>query len=123
MSGFLNNILNSAISGLSGPLQQKLGGMLGEYFTSGPGIQMLLNQANSNGLGDKVKSWIGTGKNLPISSEEVQSLLTNEQVQNLISKTGISSSLIMPALAMLLPKLIDSNTPDGKVDGVPPTSA
>lgn len=123
MSGFFNNILNSAISSLSSPLQKKLGGSLSELLMSEQGIQTLLQQAKAAGLDEKVRSWIGNGKNLPISTEEVQTLLSNEQVQTLISKTGISSSLIMPALAMILPRLVDSRTPDGKVNGEPPATA
>lgn len=123
MSGFFDNILNSAMSRLSGPLQKKLGNNLGELLTSEQGIQTLLQQAKSVGLDEQVRSWIGSGKNLPISSDEVRALLSNEQVQTLISKTGISSSLIMPALAVIMPRLVDSQTPDGKVDGEPPATA
>lgn len=114
MSGFLGNIVNSALGAVGSQLQQKLGGSFSEFLTSGQGMQMLLDQARKAGLEDKVRSWIGTGENLPISTDEIRSLLTDEQVQMLVSKTGLPAGAILPALAQLLPHAVDQHTPEGR---------
>ncbi|EHH67296.1 YidB family protein [Gluconobacter morbifer] len=114
MSGFLGNIMNQAMGALGGQLGDKLGGSFGE-FLKGDGLTTLLNQARSAGLEDKIRSWIGNGENLPISANELRSLMTDQQIQMLVSKTGLPASTILPALAQLLPTAVDKHTPDGQV--------
>ncbi|AOX17405.1 YidB family protein [Kozakia baliensis] len=123
MSGFLGNIMNSALGALGSQVQQKLGGSFGE-FLNGPGLQMLLNQARNAGLEDKVRSWIGNGENLPISTDEIRNLLSDQQIQTLVSKTGLPAATLLPALATLLPHAVDQHTPNGTTpDGTPAENA
>ncbi|WP_341767852.1 YidB family protein [Acidomonas methanolica] len=112
VSGFFGNLVNSAVGALGAQFEQKFGSSVSE-FIQGPGLQTLLDQARKSGLEDKVHSWIGSGENLPISADELRSLLTSEQVETLVSKTGLPAAAILPALAELLPKAVDQHTPDG----------
>jgi uncharacterized protein YidB (DUF937 family) len=116
MSGLFSEIL----SGLSGsdqqnaaPVKNALTDVLG--LNNPNGISGLISQFSSNGLGQHVMSWIGTGQNTPITAEDVQNVLSNEQVQALIQKTGLPVEALMPLVAKLLPHTVDQATPDGQI--------
>ncbi len=79
------------------------------------GISGLAEQFAAKGLSHIVSSWIGTGQNLPISSEQLQSVLGSEQVQAIAAKAGISPEAANAGLAQILPQLVDRLTPDGQV--------
>jgi len=115
MSGFFGNIMNSAMGALGGQLGDKLGGSFGDML-KGEGLNMLISQAKNAGLEDKIRSWIGSGENLPITADELRNVLTDQQVQMLVSKTGLPASAVLPALAQLLPSAVDSHTQDAAPD-------
>ena len=52
------------------------------------GISGFAEAFQQNGLGDIVSSWIGTGANLPVSAEQIQQVLGNDQVRAFAEKTG-----------------------------------
>jgi uncharacterized protein YidB (DUF937 family) len=79
------------------------------------GLQGLINQFQQGGLGSVVASWVGTGQNLPISGEQLQALLGNEQIQAMAQKLGISTQDVSAHLAQLLPQVVDHLTPTGEV--------
>jgi uncharacterized protein YidB (DUF937 family) len=79
------------------------------------GVNGLLNRFGAGGLGQHVQSWVGSGGNIPITAEEVQSVLSNEQVQSLIQRTGLPVQALMPLVAKLLPHAVDQATPEGKI--------
>jgi len=95
-------------------LTTELARMLSGTGASG-GLTNLVNMFNRNGLGDVVSSWIATGKNLPISAEQIQSVLGSAQVQALAAKAGISPEMASNAIAKILPHLVDKATPDGQL--------
>jgi len=78
------------------------------------GISGLLQQFNSKGLGNIVSSWISTGQNLPITGEQVQSGLGEEQVRAIAAKAGISPEAASSGLAQILPQMVDRLTPNGQ---------
>ena len=79
------------------------------------GLAGLVQSFQEGGLSDAVSSWVGTGANLPVSGDQIQKVLGNEQVQLLASKLGISPSDVSSHLAQLLPAVIDHLTPNGQV--------
>jgi uncharacterized protein YidB (DUF937 family) len=46
---------------------------------------------SSEGLGDVVSSWIGTGQNQPVTGEQIASVLGSVKVQQFAQKLGFSS--------------------------------
>ncbi|GBR01418.1 YidB family protein [Acetobacter oeni] len=76
-------------------------------------IQQIVSKADEAGLGDKVRSWIGKGDNLPVSPDEIKQILGNSEVQNLVSRTGLPAETLLPALAHFLPDAVDKKTPEG----------
>jgi len=95
-------------------LATELAGMLSQAGASG-GLTNLVNMFNRNGLGDVVSSWIATGKNLPISAEQIQNVLGSAQVQALAAKAGVSTEMASNAIAKILPHLVDKVTPNGQM--------
>lgn len=92
-------------------MMDAIGGLLG----GGAGLQGLVENFTKGGLGDTIGSWIGTGSNLPISAEQVKSILGSEQVESIAGKLGVSTDNVANKLATLLPQVVDKITPDGKI--------
>lgn len=76
-------------------------------------VKDVLAKLHLNGLGDVAKSWVGKGANLPISIDQVKSVLGSGQIASLASKLGISTEKATFALAQVLPHAVDHMTPDG----------
>lgn len=53
------------------------------------GIDGLVSAFQKNGLGDVVASWISNNTNLPISAEQIQSVLGQGPLQDVASKMGL----------------------------------
>ncbi|MGH8750846.1 MAG: YidB family protein [Burkholderiales bacterium] len=79
------------------------------------GLAGLVQNFKDQGLGEIVSSWVGTGKNLPISAGQLQQALGNEQIQQLAGKLGVNTNELSAKLAEFLPQVVDHLTPDGSV--------
>jgi uncharacterized protein YidB (DUF937 family) len=77
------------------------------------GLQGLVQDFQSHGLGDVVSQWIGNGPNPPISPEQVHAVLGADKIQELALKAGVSPELAKSLLAAVLPALVDKLTPGG----------
>ena len=91
-----------------GSILQVLNGQAG-------GLDGVLQSLQQGGLGDAVKSWVGTGSNLPVSADQLQSILGSGVVQDLATKLGNSPADASAHLSALLPGIIDHLTPNGEV--------
>ncbi|MFC3532116.1 YidB family protein [Vogesella facilis] len=108
-------------------LFDQLGGLLGGEGNGGllqsaqtllndnGGVSGLVEKFQQGGLGEIVSSWVGTGDNLAISAEQIQSVLGNEQIAGLAAKLGLDSNQVAQQVAEHLPTLIDRLTPNGEV--------
>jgi outer membrane protein OmpA-like peptidoglycan-associated protein/uncharacterized protein YidB (DUF937 family) len=74
------------------------------------------------GLGDIIESWISRGENKPISESQVVEALGGEPLNRISELSGLSQQTVVPALAHLLPKLVDLLTPDGLVPALAPAA-
>lgn len=112
--------LGQAAAGMMGqasdqnPLMKAVVGLLGQQSTVG-GLGGLIQAFQNNGLGEIVNSWVSTGKNLPISPQQIQQGLGGDLLKQLASQAGLSPDAAGNQLANLLPGLIDKLTPDGKL--------
>ena len=79
------------------------------------GLQGLLDKFQEAGLGHVIGSWIKPGQNQPISPEQVQQVLGDEQLQQISQQTGVPPEQAASHLSELLPGLIDKLTPNGEV--------
>jgi uncharacterized protein YidB (DUF937 family) len=64
-------------------------------------------------LGNVISSWISSGQNLPISGDQIASVLGNGTLGNIASQLGIDPAQASGQLAQVLPGLIDKLTPNG----------
>jgi uncharacterized protein YidB (DUF937 family) len=101
--GTQNPLLDMALGLINNPQAGGLGGLI-ETF-------------KSKGLGDAVSSWISTGKNLPISGDQIQQVLGSDKLRQLAKSLGVSDEEVSGGLASLLPGLIDKLTPNGQLPG------
>lgn len=79
------------------------------------GLQGVVNEFERSGLGATVKSWVGTGPNLPISPDEVQKALGPDLLQQLSQKSGLSVQDLTQKLSQVLPQAVDKLTPNGAI--------
>lgn len=113
--GLLDGIIGGAIG-------VEIATLINGYIEKRGGLDGVLADFEKSGYGDKVKSWVGTGPNMPISAEQVQQALGSERMKELGNKFGIPMDKVAAQLAEYLPKAIDKVTPEGKLppEGAPP---
>jgi uncharacterized protein YidB (DUF937 family) len=117
-----------------GMFDQLLGGVVGEFGSGSQreslmdlaagvvrdhpgGLGGLLGQFKSAGLGSQADSWVSTGQNMPVSSDQVSSVLGAGNIEAMARKLGINPQVASAGLAALLPIVIDHLTPRGQVEG------
>ena len=83
--------------------------------SSGGGLGGLVEAFHAKGLGDVVASWIGTGQNLPVSAEQIQTVLGSDLVRQLAARAGLPPESVSAVLAQILPQAVDRLTPEGTV--------
>lgn len=79
------------------------------------GLQGIISHLQSQGLGDTVRSWVGTGPNQPISAAQITQAFGSDKIRNLAAEAGIDPQVLAEKLSQLLPKSIDGLTPGGSV--------
>lgn len=79
------------------------------------GLGGLVQSFQQGGLAEIVNSWVSTGQNLPISAEQIQSVLGGSTLQDLAAQFGMSNEQISGGLASLLPQVVDQLTPHGQL--------
>ena len=110
------DILKTVKSALGGGDQKDdiMSTIMGLLGASG-GLNGLVSKFASKGLGDIINSWIGTGKNLPVSGDQLKSILGDDTIKNIASKLGMDSNAVTSQLSNLLPGVVDKLTPNGKI--------
>ena len=108
--GILDSILGAAGGG-EGPAAA-IGEMLGGHAG---GLGGLIQAFETGGLGEVAKSWVATGGNLPISAEQIQSVLGSGPVAQFAEKLGIDPATAAAQIAQYLPQVVDKLTPNGQL--------
>jgi uncharacterized protein YidB (DUF937 family) len=112
--------INAGMPG--GGLGDLLSGGLGGLLASGAagsvlsgGLNELLKQFQQSGQGDVAKSWVGTGPNKSISPNDLAKTLGSDQIDTLMTQTGMSRDELIAGLSQVLPEVVDKLTPQGRV--------
>jgi uncharacterized protein YidB (DUF937 family) len=79
------------------------------------GIQGIVAQLEQQGLGGTVRSWVGTGANLPITADQIHQAFGSDTVKELAAKVGLSPQDLAAKLSAILPQAVDKLTPGGTV--------
>jgi outer membrane protein OmpA-like peptidoglycan-associated protein/uncharacterized protein YidB (DUF937 family) len=87
------------------------------------GIAGFLSHFQQAGLGSLVSSWMGHGDNNPISANQLEQGLGGETLGRLATSAGLPVAVAVPAMAFMLPKIIDLLTPNGSIPSAIPAWA
>lgn len=79
------------------------------------GLQGVVGEFERNGLGPTIQSWVGTGTNQQISSDDVHRVIGPDLLQQLAAKSGMSVQDLAQKLSQVLPQAVDKMTPGGTI--------
>lgn len=114
----LNSILGSVASSVlgGGEGQSKAIQLIQALLQSQGGIQGLIEKFQQGGLEQIVKSWIGTGDNLPISASQILEVFGQKQLDTAAEEVGVPQQDAPNLLSEYLPKIVDTLSPNGQLD-------
>jgi uncharacterized protein YidB (DUF937 family) len=95
---------NSPASAVIEMLQNHPGGAAG-----------LAQQFETGGLGHLVQSWAGSGENMSVSADQIQSVLGEEHVAAVANRLGISPADATAKIAEFLPMVMSGIAKDGQL--------
>ena len=105
-------LLDGMLGGLvGGQMATVVSGMIEKHG----GVQGIVTQMEQQGLGSTVKSWVGTGPNLPISADQVHTAFGSDVIAGLAAKCGLHPNDLADKLAHALPQAVNKLTPNGVV--------
>jgi uncharacterized protein YidB (DUF937 family) len=115
--GVIMGLLDSLKSAVGGGGQQNdlMSMVMNLVAGQSGGLNGLISQFTSKGLGDVIGSWVGTGQNQPISANQIHDVLGADTIKNMASKLGMDSNALSGQLSNLLPQVVDKLTPNGKI--------
>jgi uncharacterized protein YidB (DUF937 family) len=104
--------------GLGGLIPGGLGGLLaggaaGSVISGGLGD--LLKQLQQSGHGETANSWVSPGPNKQIAPGDLAHALGADQINSLMSQSGLSRDELLSGLSQHLPDVINHLTPDGRL--------
>ena len=79
------------------------------------GLRDLVDQFRRSGKGEVADSWVEKGGNRPVAPEDLEQVLSPEQIAFLMGRTGLSREELLAGLSRELPKAVDTLTPEGYV--------
>jgi uncharacterized protein YidB (DUF937 family) len=110
--------LGGSLGGLGDVLKGGLGGVLaggaaGSILSGGLGD--LLKQLQQNGHGETANSWVSPGPNKQIAPGDLANALGADQINSLMSQSGLSREDLLNGLSQHLPEVVNHLTPDGRL--------
>lgn len=110
-------------SGAPGPSAQPgqrggLGGLLGGLGAGGllsGGMGELVERFKRNGQGQAADSWVSTGPNQPLASDQLEKAIGPDVLNSLSQHTGLSRDELLSRLTRELPDAVDKFTPQGRL--------
>jgi uncharacterized protein YidB (DUF937 family) len=116
--GLLDNVMGKLGGKKDGGAGQEGEGSLQaltKMLSANGGVQGLMAKMSSNGLGQQVQSWIGTGENKPVSGAQVSQALDTDSLNKMAQETGSTPEKVSDDVAKVLPEVVNKATPDGQV--------
>ena len=106
--GLLDGLLGGVVGG---EMVSVVNGLIEKHG----GVQGIVSQLEQQGLGNTVKSWVGTGANQAITADQVHAAFGPEVISGLAAKFGMNPQDLAQKLAQTLPQVVDRLTPHGVV--------
>ncbi|MBS4019012.1 MAG: YidB family protein [Dechloromonas sp.] len=114
--GLLDQVVGGLAANALGGKGNGLAEMAMQLVNQYPGgLGGLVQAFQQGGLGEIVNSWVSTGKNLPVSGDQLSSVLGNDFIGKLAGQAGVAPQEVSSGLADFLPGLVDQLTPGGKL--------
>ena len=107
LGGGLGDVLKGGLGGLLA------GGAAGSVISGGLGD--LLKQFQQSGHGETANSWVSPGPNKQIAPGDLANALGADQINSLMSQSGLSRDELLAGLSQHLPDVINHLTPDGRL--------
>ena len=105
-------LFDGVVGGLVGG---ELASLANGFIEKHGGVQGIVTQMEQQGLGNTVKSWVGTGANLPITPAQLHQAFGTDTIAALAAKFGLNPQDVAGKLSEILPQVIDKLTPGGVV--------
>jgi len=105
--GGLGSLIPGGLGGLLA------GGAAGSVISGGLGD--LLKQLQQNGHGETANSWVSPGPNKQIAPGDLANALGADQINSLMSHSGLSQDELLSGLSQHLPEVVNHLTPDGRL--------
>jgi uncharacterized protein YidB (DUF937 family) len=105
--GGLGSLIPGGLGGLLA------GGAAGSVISGGLGD--LLKQLQQSGHGETANSWVSPGPNKQIAPGDLANALGADQINSLMSQSGLSRDELLSGLSQHLPEVINHLTPDGRL--------
>jgi uncharacterized protein YidB (DUF937 family) len=105
--GGLGSLIPGGLGGLLA------GGAAGSVISGGLGD--LLKQLQQNGHGETANSWVSPGPNKQIAPGDLANALGADQINSLMSHSGLSRDELLSGLSQHLPEVVNHLTPDGRL--------
>ena len=124
LGGMLGGALGGALGGQGGQAAAAGGSMLSPalimqivslLMNKQGGLGGLAGAFNNAGLGDIMKSWVGTGQNMQVSATQVTQVLGSGAVGQIAAQLGMNSGQAGDLLSKVLPHVVDQLTPQGQI--------
>jgi uncharacterized protein YidB (DUF937 family) len=107
LGGGLGDVLKGGLGGLLA------GGAAGSVISGGLGD--LLKQFQQSGHGETANSWVSPGPNKQIAPGDLANALGADQINSLMSQSGMSRDELLAGLSQHLPDVVNHLTPDGRL--------
>jgi len=104
--GFLDGMIGGMVGAALVPVVNNL-------LQQHGGVQGIVDQFQSKGLGGLANQWVGTGPNPPITSDHVENVFGAQMIAQMAAKAGMSPAELSAKLAQVLPHTVDALTPNG----------
>jgi uncharacterized protein YidB (DUF937 family) len=125
LDGLLGNLMGSYLGGnqernpFGSGNQMQGGNMLLQIalmmLQQNGGLEGVLGKFRQGGLAQQADSWVGTGKNMDVSGDQVQEVFGPSTMGDLASKLGMPTGQAGSVMAQILPELINQLTPQGQM--------
>ena len=100
--------------GLFGKLGGLLGGASAGSVLSG-GLRDLVDRFRQNGQGQAADSWVSTGPNHALKTDQLAQAIGPDALNTLSEQTGLSREDLLSRLTQELPEAVDKFTPEGRL--------
>lgn len=84
------------------------------------GLNGFIGRLTSAGFGAVVSSWLGASDAAPLSTQQVETVISPASLSAIAEKLGLNSSIVTTAIGYALPKLIGLLTPSGGAPSIMP---